>query len=306
MKRTVLWAAVLLCAAGLNNLRAENAVESSTSLNLQASTRPEARLSLIQGFTFPILRGENPLFAGNNIAASATAEISPVSVNAVGRVSLTPVAFLQVNAGGRAGSGWNMPLGTGIGINRRTGQHDAETDGSAFNGLLWAAWAGTTLQFDLAAVIPGDWNHVVAMAYNEINYRGYSAAEKDEAWYFENDEGENMNGFTFYGSYVLGYQMPIFFNMAAFMAELHMSFYDTPGRDLWGDDLPRWVFSGLFNFKIIENLEAALIVQFRTMRNFTSETEDYEFYQDRRMVNSGSKYHLEFYRVALNVTYKIR
>jgi hypothetical protein len=284
-------------------------ISASTDLNLTISTMPEAKLGLTQNFTLPLLRGTGPLTAGNNLRTALTAELSPISLNGVVEFIWTPIAFLQAVAGARAGSGWNIELfGSeikGIGINRRRPDGTAETAGSAFNGLLWSAQFGGAFQFDLAALLPGDWHHVVLRSYHEIRYKGYSAASGDESWYFESDGGENRNGFNYYGNYLLGYQMPLFLNTVAFMAEMDKYLYDTPRGDDWGDSLGRWTLSSVFNFTVTDWLDAALIAQFRTMRNFTDRTKDREFYQDRRIRNDSPR-HLEFYRVALIMTVHLR
>lgn len=163
-KAIILTAALLIALCVPKALWGETKMDYSAKLNLQASTRPEARLGFIQDFRFPLLQGAGPLTEGNNLTGTVRAEVTPVSLNVLGTITFTPVAFFQLYAGGRAGSGWNMPLGNGIGINRRKGVHDAEIEGGAFDGLLWAGQAGATVQFDLAAVMPGDWHHLVIVA----------------------------------------------------------------------------------------------------------------------------------------------
>jgi hypothetical protein len=304
---SILLLGVLLSAAA--PLWGDPEVSASTDINLTISTIPEAKLGLTQNFTLPFLRGTGPLTGGNNIKTALTAELTPISMNGIVEFIWTPIAFLQVSAGARAGSGWNMELFgselNGIGINRRGPGGTAETEGSAFNGLLWSAHGGGAFQFDLAAVLPGDWHHVVFRSYHEIRYKGYTAAAKDESWYFESDDGENRNGFNYYGNYLLGYQMPLFLNTLAFMAEMDKYLYDTPNGDDWGDSLGRWTFSGIFNFTITDWLSAALITQVRTRRTYTDDTKDREFYQDRRIRHDPSR-HIEFYRVALIMTLHLR
>ncbi|MDR2028347.1 MAG: hypothetical protein LBP93_02275, partial [Treponema sp.] len=296
----------LLAAAA--PLWGDSEITTFTDLNFTISSLPEAKLGVTQNFVFPVLQGTGPLTMGNNLRTALTAELSPISVNGIAEFIWTPIAFFQAAAGARAGSGWNIALfGSdikGIGINRRGPGGTAETEGSGFEGLLWSAQAGGTLQFDLAAVLPGDWHHVVFQSYHEIRYKGYTAAASGDSWYFENDDGENRNGFNYYGNFLLGYQMPLFLNTLALMAEVDKYLYDTPGRDDWGDGLGRWTFSALFNFTITERFSAALAAQFRTRRNYTDDTKDAAFYQDRRIRDNPSR-HLEFYRVALIMTLRL-
>ena len=280
-------------------------IENSTILDIMAATTIELKAILRHNITAPFLAGEGVLTRGNNIRGSFVFDITPVSLNASAEAVWTPLAILQLTAGMKAGSGWSLTLGNfsayGIGKNVRVGAHEEGYSGSPFEGLIWSGKAGAALQFDFAALFPGDWNHVVVRAYNEFFYRANTAANSTDSWYFENDFGENRNGWKYYASYLLGYQMPIFFNTFALLAELEKNLYNTPGGDAWGDSLGYWKLAGLFNFTITKWFSAALIVQFRSMRNYTPATKDY-FYQDRVLVTSDPR-RFEFYRAAINVTF---
>jgi len=283
----------------------------SPELYLQASTMPAIKFGFAERFYIPFLQGEGALTKDNNIGLSLSGEVSPISLNGLAEAVWTPIAFFQIIAGGRVGSGWNINLlggdVYGIGFNRDDGSGMAEHSGKAFDGLLWKAQAGGVLQADLAAVIPGDWNHVVARTYHEINYRGYTAAAKGESWYYENDngrQGENCNGFNYYGNFLLGYQMPIFLNMAALLAEADLYLYDTPDRSKWGDDLIRWTFSFVLSFSVTKKFDIALLTQFWTRRNFL-EPNWKDLYYRNRTLNSSNPIHLEFFRVAAALTYRL-
>jgi len=285
----------------------DKGITSSSELLLQTSSLPEAKLGFTQRFKIPFLQGENPLTADNNITLAMTAEISPISLNGIFETVWTPIAFFELVAGGRIGSGWNVELfGSeiyGIGINKPNDDDNSETDGSAFDGLLWKTQIGGALQFDLAAIFPGDWNHVLARSYHEINYKGYTRAKPNLSWYFEDDDGENCNGFNYYGNFLIGYQMPIFLNLVGLLAEMDLYLYDTPGRSNWGDDLIRWTFSGILLFKITEQFEAAVITQFKTHRNY-NESNWEDLYYRNRTIDTSNPLRLEFYRVAAALTYK--
>jgi len=282
-------------------------ISSSSDLLLQISSLPEAKFGFTQRFTFPFLQGENPMTADNNISLAMTAELSPISINGVVEMVWTPIAFLQFAAGGRIGSGWNINLFDadvyGIGINQSDINGNAEINGNAFDGLLWKVQMGGAFQFDLAAIIPGNWNHVVFRSYHETNYKGYTRAKANEAWYFEADEGENCNGFNYYGNFLLGYQMPIFLNIIGVLTEMDMYLYDTPGREKWGDNLVRWTFSSILGFEITKAFSITMLTQFRTRRNFIEANWEDLYYRNRTL-DTSNKIRLEFYRVAAALTYK--
>jgi len=310
MKRSVFLILIPLFA---HALFAEDVTEGKTGvtalseLTLQVSSRPEVKLGFTERFIFPFLRGEGPLTKDNNIGLALTAEISPVSLNGIAEAVWTPIAFFQFVAGGRIGTGWNFELFDGkiygIGLNRPDAAGKAENSGQAFDGLLWKLQAGAALQADLAAVVPGDWHHIVARSYHEINYKGYTRAKKHESWYYENDDGENCNGFNYYGNFLIGYQMPVFFNMFAFLTEMDLFLYDTPDRGKWGDDRIRWTFSGIFSFTITKQIGLSLVAQFRTRKNY-QEANWQELYYRNRTIDNSNPLHLEFYRVAAVMVYK--
>ncbi|MDR2766920.1 MAG: hypothetical protein LBB82_01190 [Treponema sp.] len=286
----------------------EKGYTSSTGLGVTVTSMPEAKIDLAQNFTFPFLRGDGALTLDNNISTTLTAALTPISLNGLAEIVWTPAAFFQLVTGGRIGSGWNITLEdkiTGIGKNVRDADGTVHVEGSAFDGILWNVKGGAVLQFDLAVLFPGDWNHVIFRSYHEINYAAYTAAKNNESWYFENDFGENRNGLNYYANYLLGYQTPLFLSMVGILAEENQSLYRTAGGGRWGDNLARWTFSAVFGFKITDRMNVTFLAQMRTMRNFTASTEDREFYQDRQIAPSQQR-RLEFYRITAAMKYNVR
>jgi len=290
-------------------------LEAEQRLTLQVSTMPEAKLNFTQSFVFPFLQGEGPLTGGNNVALALGAEVSPVSVNGLAEAVWTPVAFFQLSAGGRLGSGWKLTFFGdelyGIGKSYDSGGGALGSEGSAFDGLIWKTQAGAALQFDAAAIWPGtaggspDWHHIVARTYHELNYKAYTAASGDESWYYEHDLGDNVNGANWYGNFLAGYQMPIVLNTVALLAEADLCLRDIPGRSAWGDDKIRWTFSALFNFTVTEKISAALALQTRTRRNGVDP--HYTARRDRYVrslsIDRDDPLRLEFYRAAVILSY---
>jgi len=295
------------------------AIEKSTDLELQVSTLPEAKFRISQSYGFPLLQGSGPLTRDNNIAVVIGTELSPISLNETVELIWTPVAFFLLSGGGLIGSGWNIPIANGIGLNVPEDEkapasidnpRKTKIDGEAFDGFMWRAWGAGTFQFDLGAVIPGDWTHVLFQTRQELRYAAYSRAEQREFWVFEGDMAENQNGWNYYASYVLGYSMPLapVLDTIALMAEIDKSLYNSPGGDIWGEDLGRWVFSGIANFSIHPRFSTAMIIQMMTRRNFgTKNIFDFDhYYRDLVLENDNGKRHVYFYRVALILSYKIR
>jgi hypothetical protein len=294
----------------------DQGLDTSTSITLQTSTLPEAKIGITQRLTFPFLQGSNPFTEGNNLSIGLTGEISPISLNGIAQATWTPIAFAQIVAGVRLGTGWNINLFGGplygTKINQADGTGKEEHVGDSFGGLFWKVLGGAALQFDLAAVWPGDWHHVLFRTYHEINYNAYTGASGDQSWHFENDSGENFNGLNYYGNLVLAYQMPYLKpfipDTVGFMAEVSKyagALPNSPNPDIWGGDLVYWTLSGLFNFSILpDRLSASVIVQFDTANNYTFKADD-DLYYRNRTVNRSDPQRLKFYRAALIVTYTL-
>jgi hypothetical protein len=281
---------------------------SSRSISLTISSIPEAKVAFSQNLTFPLLQGKSPLTSGNNIGVNFNAEVTPISLNGIVEAVWTPIAFFQIVAGARLGSGWNIKLfGSdvyGIGINKLNGDgQSTSVVGRAFDGLLWKLNVGGVFQFDMAAVLPGDWHHVVFRTYHEINYAGYTKADKDDSWYFENDDGENRNGFNYYGNFLLGYQMPIFLNTVGVLVEVDKYLYNTPHGSDWGDALGRWHFSLLFDFTVTKWFDIALITQLETRRWSKDDEKNVPFYQNRTL--SDPRRYVKPYRIAAILSFKL-
>jgi len=288
-------------------LNEKNGVIASNELLVQATTLPEMKLGYIRHYVFPFLQGETPLTKDNNIGLALSAEVSPVSLNGIAEMVWTPIAFFQFAAGGRIGSGWNIAFGDkaiyGIGINKPDKTGKAENSSTPFDGLLWKVQTGAALQADLAAIFPGEWNHVVIRSYHEINYKGYTRAAAGESWYFEADDGENINAFNYYGNFLVGYKMPILLNFVALLTEMDLYLYNTPNRCNWGDEKIRWTFSSILSFTFTEQLGLNVLTQFRTRRNYLESNWEDLYYRNRTIDNSDPL-RLEFYRVAAALTYK--
>jgi hypothetical protein len=141
---------------------------------------------------------------------------------------------------------------------------------------------------------------------HQAHYRTYTSASVGEFWTFTGDNPHwsvNRNGWHYYASYMLGYQMPAIpvLKMLGVMAEMDINF--PASRSVAGDELPSWALSGLFNFQIMKNLSAFILASLETRLNFTSETADL-YYTER--VLSDKTQNIAFSRVLALVIYKLR
>jgi hypothetical protein len=137
----------------------------SLSLGFTASSLPEAQASINWDFTVPMFQGSNFLTQGNNLKTSVFYNITPVSMNSGLDLILTPIAFAQIKAGASIGTGWNFPALNlaphAWGINRPQADNTGLIDGKPFEAVISEFYGGAVLQFDLGAVVPGDWTHLL-------------------------------------------------------------------------------------------------------------------------------------------------
>ncbi len=260
MRRFVISAVVLLI---LVTSPALLIAETSKSLTVIGSSAPEIQLHGKIRFQKPFLTGDGPLSEGNNIKLDITGKLSPVSTNLVLNGILTPIAFLEFSAGGQIGTGWTTPLpglGDLPGITLSSNPGTVEPAADPLGGAVYHLRAGGAFQFDLAAIFPGEWNHVLIRAYQEINYREYTGAEEGELWDYE-ISGGLVNGYSWFASYVLAYQVPLFggrFSTFGLMGETEMIDI-TETTNIFGD----LYFTGsiLANLAITDTFSITLIPQ---------------------------------------------
>lgn len=95
---------------------------------------------------------------GNTLTLSPALELTPISLSSKFDVAFSPVAFLIFYTGGKIGTGWNLPfLGAkGLAIFDESTQ-DYESV-APFASYFYQWYTEGLFQFDLAALLPGDWN----------------------------------------------------------------------------------------------------------------------------------------------------
>ncbi len=161
--------------------------------------------------TFPVMKTDNFLMKENNVKFKYQANLSPISFETGPYVEITPIAFLVFEFGSKVGTGWDFAAldVNGLAINEPDFRsHGESTLFKPTPGVVSISKMQATLQFDTGALIEGDWTHVVLAVVENIEYWYFSGARNNQYWRWEHDEGENQNGFRWYQTFVLGYQMP--------------------------------------------------------------------------------------------------
>jgi hypothetical protein len=250
--------------------------------------------------TFPFLAGGDELTKDNNLALDFSGEFSPVSLNANFQATLTPLAFLKLDAGGGLGTGWDIGF-VGMGINDK-----GSIEPQNFGGLIYRAWVEGTFQFDLAAVLPGEWNHIVVLVSDKAEFQAYTGADANTPWIWEDDNAMDFNGWQLYGNYFLGYRMPIVLDTVGFLLQTQgwlgsVRDRSTEASGGWGSDFTYLSFGPLFDFKISDKSTIAILPQFKTGIQWTASTQWAPSFENR--VYGGC--YLYFYRVAFDYNLKL-
>jgi hypothetical protein len=251
----------------------------------------------------PFLAGSGPLTKGNNAAFSITGALTPVSARLELAAKLTPIAFLVLEAGGMAGTGWDIGLFNGMGLNA---DGSGVPESASLQGVVLNTWLAGTLQFDLAALVPGDWTHVVALLSPKFQYAWFSGAGRGQAWMFEADSGENFNGWKFLGSYFLGYKMPLVLELAGLLMETEQNLgyvhdLSTVASGGWGSDFLLITLSPVLSFRLSKHSTLAALFQFRRERLYTSDKVFYAFYANREYAGT----YWDFYRIAFSYSLEL-
>ena len=260
--------------------------------------------SLTYSRKFPVFVGDGPFFSGNNLEVTGKCEMTPLSIEGSAFTTLTPVAFLNFQAGGSVGTGWSLLGMTGLGINPNS--NTLLIDDTPFGGALLRGWLAGTFQFDLAAVLPGDWNHVVVVATAKFEYRDNTAADKSDAWVWQADSGMNYDGWRYLGTYVLGYQMPKKVDFIGIMVDTEQYLGDV--RDYgtmatgWGSDFVTLIISPIVNISFDERNSLSIIAQIKSTQDWSDLTTLNRFFGTRRY--DGRQFYL--YRIAFSYNLSLK
>ena len=242
------------------------ASESEITGNLKfiGSTAPpdnwvnEAKVEAGYTVRIPFLQGEGPLFSQNNVKLKGILGVTPITASLTFEAVMTPIAVMELSVGGVLGTGWNFDLMDLEGLRKNDG---TSTFSDTLGGMYYKGKAGAALQFDTAAIWPGDWTSVVMRTYHEVNYQGYLTSDPPSGgWEFETG-GLHKNGINYKGEYLIGYQMPLIVNTVALMLETYV---DNIGNDLEVDML---MDVGLVvNFGFTDRLNLTVIPQMTTKK----------------------------------------
>ncbi len=280
----------------------KNGVKFTTKFNFVVTYPLQVLTGVTEEFKIPVMNFDNPLTKDNNITFKLGMDLSPVTIDGKFGIVWTPVAFLEFYIESAIGSGWKIRLGNdilGIGLNENDGGKSKRVPLN-FNRAVFSTSIGGAFQFDLAAVIPNDWLHIVFRTDQFATYKMMTAVALDTSWIHKDDWGKNRNGWKYEATYVIGYKMPIPLDMIAMRIETQKKFFPAPKglnpKD-WGEDLTVTTFGPILNFNIKENYNILLLAQWKAKPAYSNYTDE-AFYQTLIPTNP-KKMKVKFYQVGL-------
>lgn len=272
----------------------------TTTINAIVTWPPQALVGVTQSFKVPLMQFDNPLTKDNNINFKIGAELSPISFEGKFSITWTPIAFLEFYTESRVGSGWKLTnelLGTAINENKGGKSNSIPIN---FSKAVYSFTLGGTFQFDLGAVIPHDWSHVIFKTDQYALYKAMSGVNSETSWLYQADSGANRNGWRYMSSYVIGYKMPLFLDLIAMKIDVEKKLFASPkGLDnkKWGEDLFLTTFGPVINFNIKKDYNIMLLAQWYTYPVYKNEVKD-DFYQTK-IIDTDKKTQVKFYQVGI-------
>ncbi|AHH12437.1 Hypothetical protein BHO_0073600 [Borrelia hermsii YBT] len=244
---------------------------------------------------------DSPLLQNNGIDIDLNIGLSPVVALLKGKISFTPVAFINLYTGIELGIGWQGFGFKGIGVHIGNGQYSSNTE------FYSEITMGGRLQFDLNALIDGDWTHVITVVGNNILHINNPHANDNQLWKYKSDGGKNINGFTINPYALLAYKMPIPLNIIGFLYEgqtyiEHARNVSTAQNKGWGSDFFYHNFSLISKVEIIENLTLDMQFKFSTAPIYTANTMGMADISKRISTNNSYIY---YDSIGFSLTYKI-
>lgn len=273
------------------------------------------------------------LFSGNNIKSTFTFQITPVSINAGTELIITPIAFMELRAGLRFGSGWNIPnLAVGLARNNHSGNDPdiaqiMHEDTDSFYGPVLETWFKGVIQFDTAFIFPEEkrrWTHIIFQftpGLRSITLLNYPHYDRPFMWEFTNE----LNGWKYTFNGIIGYKIPIIEDKtehkeAPFPLEvsqhvknvdLSLLFWmelkghithalDSPmASGGWGSDFAEYRFGPTIKLDIPRNISFLLAAHWINAMEYSDATIGNSDFMNKEYVD----WYVKFYRVVMSVSW---
>ena len=128
----------------------------------------------------------------------------------------------------------------------------------------------------MAAVLPGEWNHVVTQTRYKFLYEGlWNAGGHQEFWRWQGT-AEKASGWQYQASVVVGYQMPLLLQLVGVQVEFEGYFdcHDFPDwAQQWEPTFMKVGISPVMNLQFNDKHSLMMQFRFRSRRSFSTEVQ---------------------------------
>ncbi|MCP4131287.1 MAG: hypothetical protein GY754_09925 [bacterium] len=241
------------------------------------------------------------------LAFMISANCSPVTIEIEPGFKFTPLAFFSLGLAAKIGTGWNIDSieAYGLALNTPGGLENAA-------GIVSISEINAAFEFDLGEIIKGDWTHLVFSAEESITYQHFTGATHEHRyWLWEDDDGQNRNGFTWSQSFLVGYQMPLSpacINLIGFVFGTDQRITgvndSTVNSGGWGSDFITWNFGPVINFLFNDIYSLTVTAQFSRDPNFTDSTKDVDYFAFGKIdINNKSTVYLSSIALSFEIEF---
>lgn len=266
----------------------------------------ELRDRFSASYRLPISKSKNPLFSGNAAVFTGSLEISPVTFLPKISAKIIPIAFLEFEAGVSIGTGWPLPFMKLDGLaayKSAKGKYEMLTPFASWSINPYVA---ATFQFDVAALWPGAWHHIVTQwTFTSTYSHLLTATDYDVFWLWQTGAGY-ANGWNYNIVGVLGYQMPIVLSMVGIRAEMYGHYSKADYKqyaDSYNGNFTECQLAPLFQFSFGKKHTLNVLPTFRARRAFSDVDAGTTANDLPSKRFSGIEW--QFYRIAFNWVMKI-
>jgi hypothetical protein len=147
------------------------------------------------------------------------------------------------------------------------------TKGVVMRGEIYAQ-----LQIETKDIFNSDKLNFQAVAMQQCMHNSFSGAGVNESWIFQDDDGENFNGWSQGQLFFAGYEYPLSSDRYVTTGALLTTLGNLSNRDIspmdkggWGSDFTKLRISPLVNVKVSKNLEWVVLFSFIRARVFSND-----------------------------------
>lgn len=248
--------------------------------------------------SIPTPLGDNWLVKDASLDLDFKIEITPVTLKPACEITFTPLPFLVFSSGIEFGTGWNLAGLQGMAL------YNPETSTySDIKAYFYKTYAQGVFQFDLGAVIPGDWTHVLMMYTYQAYYQSMTKAPNGDIWMWQCG-GKKVNGLVNYQNLVLAYGLPsdvvkrvgVMFELEGYYSsdsyKAEYAAFNGAFKDI--------SLSPLAQFQFGEKDSLSALIGFSSRRSFTEAHENDNV--EPKLTFAGREWYL--YRAALSYAHK--